>query len=54
MLPFARNKGAQEFGALGTCWGSYMVIRESSYPEVRLVLTIMQCRHVELTNAGTT
>ena len=40
MLPFARSKGAQEFGALGTCWGSYMVIRESSYPEVRLVLTI--------------
>ena len=35
VLPFARSKGAQEFGAIGTCWGSYMVIRESSYPEVR-------------------
>merc|ERR1712079_882093 len=35
VLPFARSKGAQEFGAIGTCWGSYMVIRESSYPEFR-------------------
>ena len=40
MLPFARSKGAQEFGAIGTCWGSYMVIRESSYPEVRKTVTV--------------
>lgn len=31
ILPFARDKGATRFGCIGTCWGTYMVIRESSY-----------------------
>ena len=26
--------GGKLFGAIGTCWGSYMVLRESAYPEV--------------------
>ena len=26
--------GGKVFGAVGTCWGSYMVLRQSSYPEV--------------------
>ena len=35
VMPFARSKGGQVFGALGTCWGSYMVLREcGAYPEV--------------------
>jgi len=35
VLPFARAKGAATFGSIGTCWGSYMVVRQSSYPSVR-------------------
>ena len=36
VMPFARSKGGEVFGALGTCWGSYMVLREcGAYPEVR-------------------
>ena len=35
VMPFARSKGGEVFGALGTCWGSYMVIREGgTFPEV--------------------
>ena len=35
VMPFARSKGGEVFGALGTCWGSYMVLREcGTYPEV--------------------
>jgi len=33
--PFALNeKSIEKFGTIGTCWGSYMTIRLSSYPEV--------------------
>jgi len=34
--PYAvESKGAETFGAIGTCWGSYMTIRLSTYPEVK-------------------
>jgi len=33
VLPFAKSKGAKSFGSLGTCWGSYMVMRLSSYDQ---------------------
>lgn len=36
VMPFARSKGAKEFGAIGTCWGSYMVLRECAYPEFKV------------------
>ena len=26
--------GGKSFGSVGTCWGSYMVMRMSAYPEV--------------------
>jgi len=33
--PYAvETKGAKTFGAIGTCWGSYMTIRLSTYSEV--------------------
>ena len=50
VLPFAKSKGMDEpnmecnlnlviggkvFGSVGTCWGSYMVMRMSAYSEVR-------------------
>jgi len=35
VLSFAKKKGASTFGALGTCWGSYMVLRECAYPEFK-------------------
>jgi len=35
VLPFAKEKGATSFGAIGTCWGSYMVVRQGAYPEFK-------------------
>jgi len=35
VLSFAKKKGAATFGAVGTCWGSYMVLRECAYPEFK-------------------
>ena len=33
--------GAKEFGAVGTCWGSYMVLKECAYPEVKKVFSLL-------------
>ena len=30
MLPYAKDQGCTTFGAIGTCWGSYMVVRMSA------------------------
>jgi len=30
VLPYAKSLGAKRFGAIGTCWGSYMVLRLSA------------------------
>jgi len=35
VLPFAKQNGATSFGAIGTCWGSYMVIRESVHDDLK-------------------
>jgi len=35
ILPYAQKNGAKSFGAVGTCWGSYMVVRFSSLPEFK-------------------
>jgi len=35
VLPFAKSKGASSLGALGTCWGSYMVVRECAYAQFK-------------------
>jgi len=35
VLPFAKELGATSFGAIGTCWGSYMVVRQGAYPEFK-------------------
>lgn len=35
VLPFAKELGATSFGAIGTCWGSYMVVRQGSYSEFK-------------------
>ena len=32
VLPYAKDHGCIAFGAIGTCWGSYMVVRMSSNP----------------------
>jgi dienelactone hydrolase len=34
ILPFAESHGAKRFGALGTCWGSYVVMRLSADPKI--------------------
>jgi len=35
VLPFAEGLGAKSFGAIGTCWGSYMVVRLGAYPDFK-------------------
>jgi len=35
VLPFARENGATTFGAIGTCWGSYMVVRQCAFPALK-------------------
>jgi len=32
VLPYAEDHGCTTIGAIGTCWGSYMVVRMSSHP----------------------
>ena len=34
ICPYAMRLGARKFGVIGTCWGTYPVIRFSAYPEV--------------------
>ena len=34
MLPYAEGNGCETFGAIGTCWGSYMVIRMAAHPKM--------------------
>jgi len=34
VLPLAKENGAIKIGSLGTCWGSYCVIRQCGEPEV--------------------
>ena len=34
MLPYAKDQGCATFGAIGTCWGSYMVVRMAADPLV--------------------
>ena len=34
VLPYAKDHGCATFGAIGTCWGSYMVVRMAADPLV--------------------
>ena len=34
MLPYAEEHGCKTFGAIGTCWGSYMVVRMAAHPKM--------------------
>jgi len=33
VLPYAKKHGAKRFGSVGTCWGSYVVLRLSAEPD---------------------
>jgi len=33
VIKFAKGKGAKVFGPVGTCWGTYPVLKLSAYPE---------------------
>jgi len=35
VLPFAKEFGATSFGAIGTCWGSYMVVRQGALSDFK-------------------
>ena len=35
MLPYAEGHGCKTFGAIGTCWGSYMVVRLAADPKMK-------------------
>lgn len=49
VLKFAKEKGATSFGAIGTCWGSYMVVRQSAYPELKAGVS-MHPSHTPIAN----
>ena len=34
MLPYAEGNGCKTFGAIGTCWGSYLVVRMAAHPKM--------------------
>ena len=34
-MKFAKEKGAKSFGTIGTCWGSYVVVRLSSFADLK-------------------
>ena len=34
VLPYAEEHGCTTFGAIGTCWGSYMVVRMAAHPKM--------------------
>ena len=35
VLPYAEDHGCKTFGAVGTCWGSYMVVRLAAHPKMK-------------------
>jgi len=35
VMPYARENGAETFGAIGTCWGSYPVVKMSAWEEIK-------------------
>jgi len=35
IMPYARKKGAKTFGTIGTCWGSYAVVKMSAWEEIK-------------------
>jgi len=35
VLPYGESKGCTSYKVIGTCWGTYMVLRFSSYPAVK-------------------
>ena len=35
VLPYAEDHGCKTFGAIGTCWGSYMVVRLAADPKMK-------------------
>jgi len=35
VMPYARENGAETFGAIGTCWGSYPVVKLSALEDVK-------------------
>jgi len=40
ILPLVKRRGAKKISAVGTCWGSYMVLRLSALPEVSCGVSI--------------
>ncbi|TRY78033.1 hypothetical protein TCAL_16709 [Tigriopus californicus] len=35
VLPYAKGQGAKVFGTIGTCWGTFLVLCLSAYPEIK-------------------
>ena len=40
VIPFAYEKGAASIGTIGTCWGSYMVVRQSSNAAIKAGVSV--------------
>jgi len=49
---WAEEKGATDFAAVGTCWGSYMTVRMSSLPEIAAGVSIHPSHSVMIPQLG--
>ena len=53
VLPYAKRHGCTSFGAAGTCWGSYMVVRwQFNYP-LKVTQNPTQNRHMKTAELNT-
>jgi len=49
---WAEEKGATDFAAVGTCWGSYMTVRMSSLPEIAAGVSVHPSHSVMIPQLG--
>ena len=40
VISFAKSRGVKSFGSVGTCWGSYLVMKYSSLPDFKAGISI--------------
>ena len=52
VLEFLKKQGCQSIGSIGTCWGSYPVIRMSSHPDIKAGISMHPSHPGVMQNLG--
>ena len=52
VLEFLKKQGCQSIGSIGTCWGSYPVIRMSSHPDIKAGISMHPSHAGVIQNLG--